>query len=63
MTIKLDIFCGLGMLFIALKLTYFIAWSWWWVLAPFWIPLLLIIVFMVILPGIILIIDHFINGI
>lgn len=27
----------LGLLFIALKLTGFIAWSWVWVLAPFWI--------------------------
>lgn len=27
----------LGVLFIALKLTHVIAWSWVWVLAPFWI--------------------------
>lgn len=27
------------LLFVALKLTGYIAWSWWWVLAPFWIPL------------------------
>lgn len=26
-------------LFIGLKLTGHIAWSWWWVLSPFWIPL------------------------
>jgi len=25
-------------LFVALKLTGVIAWSWWWVLAPLWIP-------------------------
>lgn len=25
-------------LFIALKLTGVIAWSWWWVLAPLWLP-------------------------
>jgi hypothetical protein len=25
--------------FIILKLTHVIDWSWWWVLAPFWIPL------------------------
>ena len=24
--------------FIVLKLTEVIAWSWWWVLAPLWIP-------------------------
>jgi len=29
----------LGVAFIVLKLTGVIAWSWWWVLAPFWIPL------------------------
>lgn len=29
----------LGLIFITLKLTGVIAWSWWWVLAPFWIPI------------------------
>jgi hypothetical protein len=29
----------LTILFIALKLTGFIDWSWWWVLAPLWIHL------------------------
>lgn len=28
----------LGVLFIGLKLTHNIDWSWWWVLSPFWIP-------------------------
>ena len=27
--------------FIVLKLTEVIAWSWWWVLAPLWIPIAL----------------------
>lgn len=27
--------------FIVLKLTDTIAWSWWWVLAPLWIPVVL----------------------
>jgi len=31
------------LLFIALKLTEVIAWSWWWVLAPAWIYALVII--------------------
>lgn len=26
----------LGVLFVGLKLTGFINWSWWWVTAPFW---------------------------
>ena len=29
-------------LFIGLKLTGYISWSWWWVLCPLWIPLSLI---------------------
>ena len=29
----------LGVLFVGLKLAHVIAWSWWWVLAPFWIGL------------------------
>jgi phosphoglycerol transferase MdoB-like AlkP superfamily enzyme len=28
----------LGVAFVILKLTHVINWSWWWVLAPFWIP-------------------------
>lgn len=31
----------LTVLFVGLKLTNFIAWSWWWVLAPTWVPLAL----------------------
>lgn len=37
-------FTVLGMIFITLKLTGNIDWSWWWVLAPFWIPVALVIV-------------------
>jgi hypothetical protein len=29
----------LAIVFITLKLTGYIAWSWWWVLAPLWAPL------------------------
>lgn len=37
-------FCGLlTILFIALKLTNFITWSWWWILSPLWIPLIIVI--------------------
>ncbi len=33
-------FCGLlTVLFVGLKLTNYIDWSWWWVLSPLWIPL------------------------
>jgi fatty acid desaturase len=32
------LFSLLAVLFIGLKLTGYIAWSWWWVLAPLWAP-------------------------
>ena len=31
----------LTILFIALKLLNFIAWSWWWVLSPLWISFII----------------------
>jgi hypothetical protein len=39
---------GIGMIlfliFLVLKLTDHIDWSWWWVTAPLWIPLILLLV-------------------
>lgn len=32
----------LAIVFIVLKLTGYIAWSWWWVLAPIWIPIIIV---------------------
>ena len=32
---------ALTLIFITLKLTGTIGWSWWWVLAPLWIPILI----------------------
>ena len=41
-------FCGaLTILFVALKLCNVISWSWWWVLAPLWIPFALIVILLV----------------
>jgi hypothetical protein len=38
----------LALIFITLKLTKTIDWSWWWVLAPFWLPIaLFLIIFLV----------------
>lgn len=37
---------ALLLLFIALKLTGFIAWSWWWVMSPLWISLVIVILVM-----------------
>ena len=34
----------LAILFIGLKLTGYIDWSWWWVLSPIWIPLVIVLV-------------------
>ena len=37
-------FCDvLLIVFVVLKLVGVINWSWWWVLAPFWIPTLIVI--------------------
>ena len=38
----------LTVLFIGLKLTNHIDWSWWWVLSPLWIPIILILVIVII---------------
>jgi len=32
----------LFLVFLVLKLTNYIDWSWWWVTAPLWIPILII---------------------
>ena len=33
----------LFLIFLVLKLTGFINWSWWWVTAPLWLPLVFVI--------------------
>jgi len=39
----------LTILFIALKLTHIINWSWWFVLAPVWIPLIILPFFFILM--------------
>lgn len=39
----------LTVLFVGLKLTNHIDWSWWWVLAPLWIPTSLVLLVIIIL--------------
>ena len=39
----------LAIVFITLKLTNYIDWSWWWVLSPLWIPFTLAIVLILVL--------------
>ena len=41
----------LTVLFVGLRLTNYINWSWWWVLSPLWIPIVLVIL-LIILFGI-----------
>jgi hypothetical protein len=42
------VFTGLlTIVFIVLKLTGYISWSWWWVLSPVWIPLAISIVLVI----------------
>lgn len=46
-------FCGLlTIVLITLKLCNVIAWSWWWVLSPIWIPLVIGILFVIFIFGI-----------
>jgi len=48
----------LTVLFIGLKLTGYITWSWWWVLSPLWLPLAIMIggyLIIILLLGLILI--------
>ena len=40
---------ALTVLFIALKLCEVISWSWWWVLSPMWIGVILIAFFVILL--------------
>lgn len=43
--------------FVVLKLTKVIAWSWWWVLAPVWVPILLVFLWSIV-SVIIIVIKH-----
>lgn len=48
----------LTIVFIALKLMGHIAWSWWWVLSPLWIPFGLVVLILVVVFVIYLIVEH-----
>ena len=52
-------FAGLlTILFIGLKLTGHVSWSWWWILSPLWISFLLGIILMIIFIGIFKFLDN-----
>lgn len=48
-TSSIDVLGMLGVLFVGLKLTGYIDWSWWLVTLPFWIGLPIIIVIAIIM--------------
>ena len=51
-SVQFPILGFLGLIFITLKLTGYINWSWLWVLSPFWIPLAIAaIIFIVVFLG------------
>jgi hypothetical protein len=39
----------LGVLFVGLKLTHYIDWSWWWVTLPFWAPIAVVLVLLAVM--------------
>ena len=44
----IGLFGLLGVAFIVLKLMGYIDWSWWLVTAPFWCPIVLVLIFIVV---------------
>ena len=48
-TVQFPLLGILGLIFITLKLTGYITWSWLWVLSPFWIPFaILSVIFLIV---------------
>ncbi|MGL5594736.1 MAG: hypothetical protein ACRCYA_05345 [Cetobacterium sp.] len=45
---SIGVFSLLGLVFVALKLTGYIKWSWWFVTMPFWIQIVIFILIVVI---------------
>ena len=41
---SIGFFDALAIVFIVLKLLGVIKWSWWWVLSPIWIPIIIVLV-------------------
>lgn len=50
---SVGVFTVVFIVFLILKLCKVIDWSWWWVTAPVWIPLLFWIIIVVIILGIV----------
>jgi hypothetical protein len=47
--ITFDLMNILFLIFLILKITKNISWSWWWVTAPIWMPILLDIMYAILL--------------
>lgn len=48
----------LTVLFVALKLTGYISWSWWWVVSPIWISFSLVLFIAIVVIFVFLIVDN-----
>ena len=46
----------LTVLFVGLKLTNYIDWSWWWVVSPIWVTLL-VVLFVLLFVGVIVVLS------
>lgn len=49
---------ALTIVFIALKLTHHIDWSWWWVLSPLWISTLIWLIVAIVILGMAVLLDR-----
>lgn len=45
---KVGICGGMFLIFLTLKLIGVIAWSWWWITAPIWIPIVILLGFLLV---------------
>ena len=48
----------LFLVFLVLKLTNYIGWSWWWVTSPLWIPIVIVLGILAIM-GIVVLVDKY----
>lgn len=48
----------LFLVFLVLKLTNYIDWSWWWVTSPLWIPIVIVLGILAIM-GIVVLVDKY----
>lgn len=58
---RLNLLNAMFLVFMTLKLTGEIDWSWWWVTAPLWIPWAVLAAFLLIIGGLYLVLTLIIN--